>query len=354
MHRPTFRWLGEGIFYIQEVLVTALYSLSMRDVSSSPWFSGSPWPVGADLDSLVAGPAIPVTTLIVFVLTCLLPLAYVAKTWFAPLWLQLTFFCVTFGTLVGWPPVVETLFFDFLGLFADWPRSYFLFTNPLLVHDYAAIAVVVCQFLYLTYRQNPPILELIVILVLSHGAYDYLGMVFGFAYAATAFSRGFPEGWKPVAWTILKRLIFSGVVVIAIAGVNYWVYFAVIGELLAITDVELLGGVSRYIDNNILWFRSIIANMITLIVLSLAAGGIIGLLHRVLAGGKIEDWDQYRRELCIAGGIFVGFMITFAVGFIAVPYPSDMGRQYAPLMVICVMIAARVALGFRAKSRYRP
>ncbi|NQV99743.1 MAG: hypothetical protein HQ483_08605 [Rhodospirillales bacterium] len=348
--RPTIRWLGEIILYIHELGVKALYSIAYWGASESFLFSGSPWGLGENLDQLVAGPAIPVTTVFVFLITCLLPLVVVAKSWFSSWWAQFLFLCFLFGPLIGWPPVFVTVFFDAMSFFVDWPRSYYLFADRFYIHDLAAIAAVVCQVLYLTNRLNPPFWEVLLIVVLSHGVYEHLGMVFGFAYAAAALGQAQFGNWKPAVFESLKRLIIVGAMVLSTAALTYLVYMSVNEKVDDTVDMGMIGS-SVFLIRNLQWWHSIVANFLTMVSLALIAGAIFGVFHRVVASGHKEGADQFRLAVFVLIGIFTGFVVTFAVGFFTVPYPSEMGRQFTPLMVICVMLGTKIALGFRARHQ---
>lgn len=341
--RPTIRWLGEILIFVHEKIVEGFYALAFWGVSDSLFFSGTPFVSRPDNDILIAGPAIPATTLILFTITCLMPLAFLAQTWLTSLWARLLFLCVVFGALVGWPPFIVTLFFDFMGLFADWPRSYYLFAQRYFVHDLTALLVVLCQFIYLKYRQSPPVFEVILITILSHGSYEYMGMIFGIAYASVALAEHNSMGWKAALLNSGKRLCLTGATVLGMATATYVVYYEYVGEVNSIVD---FGGFATkaYIANNLTWIHSIVANLITLMGIAAIAGSVIGGLARLFDRQQPTSEIVPQSDLFILGGMLFGYLITFVIGIFTVPYPAEMGRAFMPLSVLSVLFSCRAII----------
>lgn len=339
--RPTIRWLGETVLWIWEQAATALMSIAYWGAEISLRFSGSPWDVGVELNALATGPAVPFVAHLMYYITCSIPIALIALvTMPTPLtrWIMLVLVWCVF---VGFPPSLLTVLFDIGGIFVDWPRSYYLYKEVFYYHDYAAFGVIACQILYLTYRKNPPIYEVIVITMLSHGAFEHLGMVFGLAYAARAFVDHRDHLKVDIAKEVIRRLVITALVVIAMAGATFLVYQLWLDRVHDGVDVGVFG-VSQEIANNFFWIKTIVANIFTMIVMAALAGALVAILRRLLVRWEIPDRDTILLQIALLLGISMGMAVVFAVGMYTASYPSEMGRQFAPYMIAFFLLGLRL------------
>ncbi len=339
--RPTIRWLGETVLWMWEQAATALMSIAYWGASISYRFAGSPWDVGVDIDALATGPAIPFVTHLMYYVTCSIPLAAIAiVTMPTPLtrWIMLV---LIWSVFVGFPPSLLTILFDVGGFFVDWPRSYYLYKEVFHYHDYATFAVIACQILYLTHRKNPPIYEIVLVTMLSHGAFEHLGMVFGLAYAARALFDCRDRHNVDIAKEVIRRLVITASAVILMAGATFLVYQLWIGRVHSGVDVGIFG-ISQHITNNFAWFKTIVANIITMVVMVAAAGAFTALLRHLLVRSDTPDRDTALRQTALLLGLSVGFAVVFAVGMYTASYPSEMGRQFAPYMIAFFLLGLRL------------
>lgn len=343
--RATTAILGQSF----EAAYRMVAGLFFWGVEGSPFFAGSPWEIQDAKASQVLNWYVPLSAYLSLGLVLLLPLLLVCQRFFESLAQKTLFLLASFSALIGWHPVPVNLFFNAAETFVDWPRSYYLFSSTFRHYDFGTIAVLSLALVYLARPGRRGWLGLAAFATLAQTTFENLGLVFaaGVFFATlinelhegrgAALRRAFADSLIAVGTAVLVAVVLSGIFLLvadkpearpgngAVTGFMSDAWWTVV-------------------NNNFGWIRSVIANVITMIVFPLVAGLLIGAL-----GGLMGDAsDKARRKAALSivvagGGLAFGFLVSVAVGLFFIAYPAEMGRQIAPLAVLTVVPAAKLA-----------
>jgi hypothetical protein len=335
--RPNLRIAAQALGETLEAVARALRAVVYLYPERSAFYRGTPWPQTGERERLADGPLVPVSVYFLFVGVTLVPILLLAIAWYATLWQRVLLLALAMAGISGWHPVAINLAFNAGALFADWPRSYYLFYQPLFAYDFVALGCVGLMTLYCARRARVAAWEIVAIVVAAHLVLEYLGVVFAAGLAAVVLFDPDRGPWP-------ARVRAAGGVAL-VAGTAFVATFAAIaaifylaGNVASWTSAEY----ATYVRTNFAWFRTIIANMVSMVAVPFP----IGLAFGALSGWFLhatEAAPALRRDACAAAGMLVAYFAVFAVGFLNLSYPSEMGRQFAPVVMLSLFLGVRAA-----------
>ncbi len=350
--RPNFRVLSFVLMAGLEEIVRGAMSLSFSDEATTSLYQGAPWRPHSELsDDDKACLAFNLANLI-FVLMCLSPVLLAAFYFYRTTLARTAIICAALWAVIGWHPTMVSLMIMAGDLIADWPRAYFLFRSYLVPYDIMAAGLVVMFFLAIVNWRRLSTTSFVVLAVAGQLTFEYLGGLFLFAAAVSLWRRG--ADWKPEVDAQDPRSHVRGMffaVVVAIVGMT-GLFFIFGGS----TDTSMISndpGPSAYIANNIAWYNFAIACLITMMGPALLIGSLVTGLAAALEGSSQQRIADLRLEVTVLTAMLMAYLGVFAIGFLTAGYPSDIGRQFMPLSVLCVFLGARATALVVAHWRHR-
>jgi hypothetical protein len=351
--RATTAILGQSF----EEVFGAVAGLFFWNADTSLFFMGSPWEIHDVKGTQVFNWFVPLSAYLSLCLVLLLPLLVVCRRFFNSFAERILFLLVAFSALIGWHPVLVNLFFKFAAVFIDWPRSYYLFSSKFCHYDFGTIALLLLALLYLARRGRRSWLGVAAFAVLAQATFENLGLVF----AAGVFFAALVNQPHDGNATVFRRALADALVAAGAAVLSAFMLSALFITLVDTASSQagesaVVGFMSEtwwtVVNNNFGWIRTVIANVITMMVYPLIMGIAIGTLGGFR--GDVSDTARYDAALSIAitgGGLAFGFLVSVGIGLFFIAYPAEMGRQITPLAVLLVVPAAKIAEVFVLRIR---
>ena len=325
-----------------------LNSLAFVDSTNSALYHGTPWPITDWVDQRAAGCGPRLIALFVFIGLATLPVAVAVRLWVRIWWLRLLLLGAIIWPMIGWHPVIVNLVFLAGDLVADWPKSYYLFSQWLAPTDFLVVGMVF-SILLLANRWNAAKPQWIVAgAVIAQFTFEYLGLLFAMAlFAGTVFSDC-PNSLQMRLRSALQRfsIAFGAAIVGAVA--SLFLFYGLGGYVGEMGDFST--GLPVNIVNNLDWSRSTIANLISMATPAAIVGLLIGGLC-LLREPRAIDPDAARRDFAVAATLGLGFLAIFMIGFATAAYPGEMGRQFMPFATLWVVVGFS-AVRYVSASRY--
>lgn len=308
----------------------------------------TPWPI-PETETLVRQMVAPYVAYLLYGILCLSALLWAARRLYPQAWMQAGFLVAAFAGFWGWHPSIVGLWFDLAGMVADWPRSYYLFSQLLWVYDFASLALVTLAIMAASGRTSIPLWAMAGLAIIGQWTLEHMGFVLGLTLVAGALAADL-QARRPMLLPLIARLAATGAgslagAVIVVAG------FYMMGHHTAMENAPEGASIfSRYLTNNLAWFKVVLANVITMTVLGAAGGMVVGLVAGLAGGG---DAARAARLAWAAAGCLLAYAITMMVGMLFLAYPSEMGRQFAPMALAAFFMGAQgieaAVLSFRQR-----
>ena len=343
--RPNLRVVAMVMGETIQATVRVASSLVFAHPEQTPLYQGTPWPDDGTRDSIADGPLVLWSAHLLFVGIALLPVLILAIAWYSGFWQRLVLLTLAMVGIAGWHPAPISLFFSAASLFTDWPLSYYLFIGNLQAYDLAALGGVALMVLYCARGAPVRSWQVATITIMATLTIEYLGVVFAAGLSAAIFFDS-DVGHRR------SRLL--GVVRVAgVAFVAFLVTAATVFGIFFMMENTVQWQSTRYagfVENNFLWFRTIIANMISMLSIPMGIGLLGGAVLSLMASAG-ERPPIRMRTIAALIGMMGSYLAVFAVGFLNLAYPSEMSRQFAPAMLLALLLG--VALGDRVLSGLR-
>ena len=338
--------LGNGI----ELFYTWAASILFWDLSRSLLDGLTPWTGEDRVLSKIHIAIMPIASYVTFGIVCLLPLYWLMKRLYETVVFRAAFIILVFASLFGWHPTIINVFFNFAALFADWPRSYYLYSGITLDYaDITAIGVTAIIIIYL-FGQIQTRVKSVLLMTLAVLTMEHLGFVLVVGLFLThLFSDAAPSAQerliKATAESFVAGCVFAGLCAVIVL----ILYF--VAQLEGQTDYAEMGLSgsedllsSHWVVNNFDWIRSITANIITMTFIPLAMGSLLGIIAAWTSGGIEREKLTVLKSQAISGvSVIVGLYGVVVVGMFFTPYPSDMGREFIGLSLAASIAGAKGA-----------
>jgi len=346
--RPCFRMTTAILGQTIEGVYAWLAGFFFWDVASSTLFAGSPWAINDIPRDKVTNLIIPICAQVSLFLVLLYPLLLICRRAFTGFPERVLFLMATFSVLIGWYPDAVNLWFKFASVFIDWPRSYYLFATKAFHYDFGTICILLLGILYLARSAHPSLSVIAVLAALMQATMEHLGIVFTlgvlFAGIFNTLNTTGRRNWR--------RPLLEGLTAIS-AAVGAAIILSVAFYALSGTTDATVGSPDNatgflsekwwsVVENNLLWIRTITANVISMAILPAISGIAIGIIAgwRNRTAERAKRNDDFRIAM-IASGMIVGYMLTTVAGLFFVAYPAEMGRQFLALAVLTVIAVAK-------------
>ncbi len=331
--RPNFRVLGPLLLAAIEAAIHGLNDLAFVDSTNSTLYRGTPWPITDWVDQRAAGCGPRLIALFAFIGLTTLPVAIAVRLWVRAWWLRLLLLGLIIWPVIGWHPLIVNLAFMTGDLFADWPKSYYLFNQWLAPTDFLVVGVVFSTLLFASRWRDPKPTCIVGGAIATQFTFEYLGLMFAMAlFTGTMFSH-LQSPWRARLRlaSIRFSMAFGAAVAAAVAGlILFYGMGGFVGEMGDFSE-----GLPINIVNNMNWFRSTIANLISMATPAVIVGLMIGGLS-VYTDARTANLDASRRDFAVAATLALGFVVVFVVGFATAAYPGEMGRQFMPFAALLV------------------
>lgn len=339
------RLAGSVVVAATKQVVAAAFALGFTDPAAFALKQPSPWGYHAHAPERVSTVLVPFVALPVAKLVMITPVLVLGWSLFRH-WLARCLFALAFGSLLaGWPPLaVNALLTILASLRPHWPMGYYNFPQPILLFDWAGLGFVALLVLFLT-REKWRWWQIAALAALGQCVFENMGFTTGVALAATTLLR---RDTPRLGRTALLRLTIAGIASAATLAALLAIAFASGPATITLTG-PADASASLYfrqlwINNgqwNFLWANVTAANFITLAILPILAGAVLGGLSAPL---EAIGGEHHRQVTALAGGI-CGFAAALGVGLFLSGFGSDMGRQTVPLLTLTLLLVAKMVQG---------
>jgi hypothetical protein len=352
--RPNLRLtpaiLGVGL----SNLYFGMSQFSFHDLENSPLFSTDPWGTRrlGNKKTLTQMTVIP--TMLTFPIIALSPLLILILIWFRPTWQRIVIITASASIMLGWYPTILTVFFDFMELFIDWPRFYFIFDTHMQPYDFIAIGVTALMLGYISRCDIKRWWEILIITLIGQFTFEYFGMVFGVALAIDVFLKSSELNIVDRLKSTAKPLLFVGIVSVCIAAFTSVIFYYVLGNFVA--DNCHLGSCLDTNLYNVTSFKIIVSAAITFLYPSTLIGSVLGVVFALLSR-KSTEGSYLKGDLNASFGMWIGLALAAIIGIFTVPYPTELGRQFLPIstvtLLMCLQFTRLTVINY-LNSRQRP
>lgn len=280
-------------------------------------------------------------------LLLLLPVLWVAIRFYRSTPLRLLFLTFVFMALAGWPPPMLDMFFYAAGTVADWPKSFYMFSQQLIPRDFATIGFNFLLLLYLARRVDMRLREVAGLTVLGQLFFENNGIVTGVAVFTVTLLNGESTRLATRFGLAWRRLCVAGLASAALASVFVAIYLAGGGgEASENSFAAVTGYIAEYWRNygrnNITYLNVTVANFLTLVTIPFVVGLVMGGLSAIANRGADEtSRRQAHTDGLAALSAAAGFMVTVIIGLFVSGLASDMGRQLLPLVCMVLIFSAK-------------
>jgi len=214
-------------------------------------------------------------------------------------------------------------------------------------YDWVTLGYVAGIIALLAYRSRISLLTVAVVAVIGQFTIEHVGFLFGVAAAVAALADTGAEHTHRLR-TAALRLAVAGAACVSVVCISVFVSEG--HSMQRLYDVDL--DKAAWFKNNFDWANLVVANLITLIVLAAAGGVVAGGVGGMLSA--TENAPAFARVAIISAGVFGAFLVVAFAGMWFLYYPSEMGRQFAPLSLAVAIMAtggsAWAVARIRAKS----
>ena len=341
--------LGNAIQNIYESVTELLFMGSETSslAHKSPWEHAYAVPDTEEKKIVVQSAAFFTTRIIL-----LLPLLWLVFQIFKGFTSQAIFLLLAFMTLSGWPPPVLDLFYGVALTIADWPLSYYNFSQRLpSIYDFATIGFICLLVIYLSHCRIKRWWGIVGMVLVGQLIFENNGITTGVAlFIFTLFEPGFTSPQSRLL-TALQRIFIAGVTSLTIAIFFFWnVEIAAYDQ--NASNLGRFGDLPAYFKQywnshgyfNFAWINVTIANFVTLVSIPVLFG---------LCFGFLSGWKRHKdrittavisqTELNAAFSSAAGFFSTVIIGLFISGLSSDMGRQISPLLLVVLISAAKLS-----------
>jgi hypothetical protein len=330
-------------------LFAAIGHLMMIAPDSQPLFVPPPpdWPVKWWGEADFFGWYAPFLALYATRLTLLVPVYVLARRFLPTPATQALAIALVLVTIGGWPPILVSAFLGTMRRVIDWPLAYYNFGHELMLSDFAAIGF--AHLLVLTLASPLGLRAGRIALLAAAGQFFFenLGFLTGVAAATAALLHGDRNGGgMRVAIRLLAVAALASAPVLAFLLVAKLAFAGDVIEGGGSTTGYLLSKWQSVARQNFLWFKLVVAHMVSLSVYPLAFGALFGLVLRVRGGlAEAPSW-RIASAAVLAGGL-----ACMAVGSLVSGFFPDLGRQVAFLIsVLPILALSLVARGRRVPT----
>lgn len=343
--------LGNGI----EWFYTMAASILFWDVSRSVFDAFTPWPGGDRVFQNIHTATVPIASYITYGIVCLFPVYWLTKRLYDSVIFRSAFIVLALVSMFGWHPTIVNIFFNIASLFADWPRAYYLYSGILQMQysDLAGIGVTAIIIIYLSGHSQSKV-TIVMMAILAQLTMEPLGLVLVvglfFSHLFSDAANTFPERLKGA---LVKVFVASGTIIVMAVLILILVYFIIPLQ----NDAESVSWTTterQWLINNFQWIKSIFANIVTLTLIPLFMGSLVGAAAAWTSDGVDgERLKKVRRQAISGASVTAGLWAVAAVGMFFTPYPSDMAREFVAISLSASVAGAKGAefLYFLAANR---
>jgi hypothetical protein len=342
--RPCLRLSG-GLFYIiLEYISDFIGSLLYWDITNSPLFFSSS-------ENIEHKPSVAVMKLIVvpsiswflYVFTIIWGIFFWGQRIFRKFWVGFSFSILVAFAVIGWPPVVVNIFFNFVNIFFDWPEYYFMYSQGYHNYDFMALIYSLVAILYIAEIRIRPVWSLLLMSVWGQLTIEHLGLVFVMAIFlyelslksyAVKFTISFSLIRSPLVALVGTLLAILASTLVFIYSDNTLVYeenssiFQAIGYIFS-PDKNII------LKNNLGFLSGLIAIYIMFISIPAILGFTFGtIISKWFPIDEMEAYAQMKSYFKASIAFLISLTLALAAGILFLNYPAEMGRQFLSLSAI--------------------